>query len=187
MLCRRCGKPAEKACAKCQKAMYCSKECQVAAWPLHKIKCQKPPTNEEIAIAKNIYFKSVIDKLSGNVFILSAHNYCDTTPGVVFAQIGVPIDDFLHTHEHFIHLNYSTIENYLTYAEGKLGLTLDTHLQCDLLLSIEKSRKGTTPVIFVFTDGYHLTVCEPVEALNFDIIRERYAKPQHDWTIHIKL
>ena len=28
-------------CTRCRKVNYCSRECQVASWPLHKEKCQK--------------------------------------------------------------------------------------------------------------------------------------------------
>ena len=37
-----CGdSSAKKQCIKCRVAVYCSKECQVAAWPVHKMNCDK--------------------------------------------------------------------------------------------------------------------------------------------------
>jgi len=34
------GEPPFKACAKCRATIYCSRECQVKAWPLHKTTCE---------------------------------------------------------------------------------------------------------------------------------------------------
>jgi hypothetical protein len=40
--CAHCSKPAVLAsCAKCGKATYCSKDCQIAHWPKHKLDCAK--------------------------------------------------------------------------------------------------------------------------------------------------
>eukprot|EP00051_Salpingoeca_urceolata_P001231 m.39447 g.39447 ORF g.39447 m.39447 type:complete len:625 (+) comp11276_c0_seq1:147-2021(+) len=51
--CSHCGKacPFEvlKWCAKCRRALYCSRECQVTAWPEHKKKKGKKPTGDEQA------------------------------------------------------------------------------------------------------------------------------------------
>lgn len=38
-LCGNCGKEAEKKCSKCEVIYYCSRECQVENWPVHKMKC----------------------------------------------------------------------------------------------------------------------------------------------------
>jgi len=34
--CDVCGKPATLRCSRCQSTWYCTKDCQVAAWPNHK-------------------------------------------------------------------------------------------------------------------------------------------------------
>ncbi|GAQ78762.1 hypothetical protein KFL_000180450 [Klebsormidium nitens] len=40
--CAMCAKsPAKSKCARCQKTVYCSKDCQLADWPSHKLKCQR--------------------------------------------------------------------------------------------------------------------------------------------------
>lgn len=41
--CRGCSKPTEqpKTCQRCQLAVYCSKECQVSHWPIHKKECNE--------------------------------------------------------------------------------------------------------------------------------------------------
>jgi hypothetical protein len=47
MVCDRCGETADqgsvkglKSCGRCYAARYCSKECQVAAWPGHRAACK---------------------------------------------------------------------------------------------------------------------------------------------------
>ncbi|KAF9582587.1 hypothetical protein BGW38_011001 [Lunasporangiospora selenospora] len=37
--CQKCQKPAGSRCAKCHKATYCSRECQVSHWGAHKKNC----------------------------------------------------------------------------------------------------------------------------------------------------
>ena len=37
--CEVCSAPASKQCAKCGAVHYCSRECQVAGWPSHKLTC----------------------------------------------------------------------------------------------------------------------------------------------------
>ncbi|CAL8109365.1 unnamed protein product [Orchesella dallaii] len=38
-VCSKCGKEAEKRCSKCKREWYCSRECQVEHWKLHKVTC----------------------------------------------------------------------------------------------------------------------------------------------------
>ncbi len=41
-VCDQCGQVAKlSGCGRCRKAWYCSKECQTAAWPMHKAECGK--------------------------------------------------------------------------------------------------------------------------------------------------
>lgn len=37
--CEFCSKPASKRCGKCQRAKYCSVQCQQTAWPIHRVAC----------------------------------------------------------------------------------------------------------------------------------------------------
>ena len=41
--CRGCSKPTEqpKICERCRMAVYCSRECQVSHWPMHKKECNE--------------------------------------------------------------------------------------------------------------------------------------------------
>jgi hypothetical protein len=49
--CAHCGKSGSevslKLCAKCGNAFYCSRDCQLAAWPEHKKSCKKPGPEEK--------------------------------------------------------------------------------------------------------------------------------------------
>ena len=54
LMCDHCGKSAEQAsgkglktCGKCYAARYCSKQCQLAAWPEHKAACKARVTERE--------------------------------------------------------------------------------------------------------------------------------------------
>ena len=38
-ICIKCGKPSTKQCAKCRRVWYCSRECQVTDWKIHKESC----------------------------------------------------------------------------------------------------------------------------------------------------
>lgn len=38
--CTQCGVMAEKKCSRCEKSYYCSRECQVENWPVHKKICE---------------------------------------------------------------------------------------------------------------------------------------------------
>jgi len=38
-VCAQCRNPAKKKCGRCNSVAYCSKECQIAHWPLHKDDC----------------------------------------------------------------------------------------------------------------------------------------------------
>lgn len=37
--CANCGKEAEKRCSRCKSIWYCSRDCQVSHWKLHKVNC----------------------------------------------------------------------------------------------------------------------------------------------------
>ena len=37
--CAGCGKKCEKQCSRCKEIMYCSRDCQVADWRIHKLAC----------------------------------------------------------------------------------------------------------------------------------------------------
>ena len=39
-----CGKSATASCGQCKKISYCSKDCQIADWPAHKIFCRDDAT-----------------------------------------------------------------------------------------------------------------------------------------------
>jgi hypothetical protein len=39
--CGRCGKEAFKRCSKCKEVWYCSRECQVGDWGVHKVRCNE--------------------------------------------------------------------------------------------------------------------------------------------------
>jgi hypothetical protein len=39
-VCINCGKPSSKQCAKCRRVWYCSRECQVINWKIHKEVCE---------------------------------------------------------------------------------------------------------------------------------------------------
>jgi hypothetical protein len=41
--CKQCELDASKSCAKCKTKRYCSRECQVKDWPLHKYICESLP------------------------------------------------------------------------------------------------------------------------------------------------
>ncbi|KAF5322446.1 hypothetical protein D9619_001799 [Psilocybe cf. subviscida] len=50
-VCHWCAKKQEpgqkpfQACGRCKEVIYCSKECQVASWPLHKVPCKMNASN----------------------------------------------------------------------------------------------------------------------------------------------
>ena len=39
-LCAKCGAPDSSAKCPCKQVQYCSKECQLADWPSHKLQCR---------------------------------------------------------------------------------------------------------------------------------------------------
>jgi ankyrin repeat protein len=64
MVCDHCGLTAEqasvkslKACAKCSDVRYCSKECQLAAWPGHKEACKARVQEREQKIPRPVYHR----------------------------------------------------------------------------------------------------------------------------------
>jgi len=50
--CSVCGKPASKACSKCKKERYCSRECQVNGWKKHKKVCSTLFHEKNVTITK---------------------------------------------------------------------------------------------------------------------------------------
>lgn len=183
--CRKCGKLATKKCSRCNKAAYCSKECQLAVWPLHKLNCSPPPSEEQRAAAMKVYFNYVANKISGNIFIYTAHQ---SHKCVVFAQFGETIADFLRGGSHFMHLNWAPLVDYHDYAMDKFEIDLSDAMHTDILKAFDESKRpGTTPVVFVFTDGVYIVCIEPVETLSFDLIRERYSMPAADLSIVLNL
>ncbi|SPQ97056.1 MYND-type domain-containing protein [Plasmodiophora brassicae] len=40
--CGSCGKPAENRCSACKRVWFCSRRCQLDAWPEHKLMCHPP-------------------------------------------------------------------------------------------------------------------------------------------------
>lgn len=58
-ICINCGNPTNSTCRKCT-TRYCSRECQVAHWPIHKTMCR------EIGARIN----EVMRKIMGNLYLL---------------------------------------------------------------------------------------------------------------------
>ncbi|KAF4676712.1 Zinc finger MYND domain-containing protein 10 [Perkinsus chesapeaki] len=44
--CPQCGKDADQRCTRCKREFYCSRECQVAHWRVHRERCQEAPISE---------------------------------------------------------------------------------------------------------------------------------------------
>lgn len=69
-----CGKNAPQLCKKCGLQGYCSRECQIADWKEHKIKCFSPEIREKQRATIHDMCKRVITHIAGNLEILLAYH-----------------------------------------------------------------------------------------------------------------
>ena len=53
--CKVCGKKGKLVCDKCQKVVYCSRNCQFNDWNVHKINCESKP--KSFIITKKKFYK----------------------------------------------------------------------------------------------------------------------------------
>ena len=65
-LCALCSQPAEHRCSQCSIIKYCSRECQVSHWKVHKSQCGKknaalPLTNQQEASVAESARKAKVD------------------------------------------------------------------------------------------------------------------------------
>ena len=49
--CTTCGLPTTMCCSRCRAAPYCSRACQIAAWPEHKLRCQQAQKSRRTSFA----------------------------------------------------------------------------------------------------------------------------------------
>ena len=62
MICVRCSCAARDCCAKCRRAFYCTRACQLADWSYHKTVCQTSPA------------ELIHERIGGNLAIFAAHH-----------------------------------------------------------------------------------------------------------------
>ena len=103
--CIGCNTPnSESACSRCS-APYCSRECQVKHWPVHKQRCINP---EQTAADRQRLINQLFDRvckiIAGNVIILSA--WYKNERGCIEIEITEGLVDFSQSGTHFLHMNY---------------------------------------------------------------------------------
>lgn len=101
-----CGEAATSNCAGCNQAQYCSRPCQVAAWPRHKTRCHAIRQERDAATRLETFRCAWIDeagsRIGGNIDAFAFAN-----PGHdVHVRIDETIDEFTRGSSfHFAHLS----------------------------------------------------------------------------------
>jgi len=94
-------------CSRCKNIMYCSKECQLADWKLHKPQCAAPPLSEHV---RGIIIPCNADKRKGAGIFQTIdiepthriHSHGEVCP--VSEQVGLPLVMYRHLQENPLYM-----------------------------------------------------------------------------------
>lgn len=183
-LCERCGKPAPQKCGRCKEATYCSKECQVAAWPEHKKVCVDKVAAEKKR--QEIYANFIIHanaRITGNIFIMASHRYKTDGPGIILIEITETMQEFIKGGSiHFAHMNFVPSDKIQSAAEEHGLDLLEKH-------SIEMLTQDVScvHVVYKLIDYYTVVKVTPNAKIDLKTLRYKEEDPGSIWTVNFNL
>lgn len=173
--CAKCGIAASSSCSRCNKVVYCSRNCQVEHWKAgHSKECVDP-----LAQIKryNTYLECAHQRIAGNIMIMAAHKF-SRAPGVIFVEINETAAEFAkESQEHFAHLLYASAAEYENIAKTRFKLN-------NFKLADEITASPIT-VVYVLED-YKL-VMRFKSPYDIDSVKKNSKEPYDEWSIPFKL
>jgi len=178
-ICIKCGKPSSKQCAKCRKVWYCSRECQVQDWKIHKEACKSlldqvgelPPAMHRFG-AENCYqLHKYIHSITISKFItFGSFDKFSYIVGDLLSRevIGINPEPVRHYDPYDRYTPFTNVDEYIKsesdpskYADSTLFLNW-THRQHDadqIIISKSESEldvigKLNPAVVFIIFDKY---------------------------------
>lgn len=99
-LCAACNIPTTQRCNRCQSARYCSKTCQKADWPTHKLLCASFSTFDTSSRPTDKHFKAVLFPVNGEEpRIIWLQHYLDATNSYELVNTSPFLDSYWRAFE----------------------------------------------------------------------------------------
>ncbi len=163
--CASCGKASSNHCSRCNKTQYCSRECQLSHWVMHRKICR--PHGGETSDFEQLF----MGVIGGNIYAAAASVYMGGQFGVVSVAITESYGEFTKGDGslHFAHIQCVDHGEYVAHAKKNYSLDLE----CMDISAL--NRECDIPLVILFSDKIVYLIHSMCKGLTLDKIPQKVA------------